>query len=66
MKLVAKYKFNTKSKYLQGSYKVFEVLEVLEFYLLTFQSWKTLGNSHINDEVHEKCLFKDDIYEFTK
>ena len=37
----------------QGSYKV---LKVLEFNFLKCKSWKTLENSHINDEVLEKCL----------
>ena len=41
---------------IQGSYKVLNVLEVPEFDFLTFKSWKTLENSHINDEVLEKCL----------
>ncbi len=38
----------------QGSYKVLQVLEVLEFDFLKFKSWKTLENSHIYEKVLEK------------
>ncbi len=34
-----------------GSYKVLQVLEVLEFFFLKLNSWKDLENSHIFEEV---------------
>ncbi len=41
------------ANFLQGSYKL---LEVLEFGFLKFKSWKTLENSHISEKVLEKYL----------